>query len=915
MADEGPTTVGSIDAKLDIDKTSWERKAEEVKAEARELGALEPTVKVDANVGAALAQLGAVSAAADELNRREQEELVTKGRLSNALIDEGIQRKHAAAAAKYEADQVTWNNSALKKQIDARNAAKQAAEDAAAATEHGTTAVEADTAAGEDNISVNRRRVSGLQVLIALAPAILAAAAPVASAAVGLGVAFGVMGGAGVLAVMGIKNAMQQGTAVGNAYSDGLGALKTDLDELANTSATKMLGSFQATVGDINQRMPFLNQMVGEASSALGVMGGTALSGVLVGLQTMNPLIQTSEIELSKLVSWLTGFGTSDGFSQFITYAVANLPAVVTLIEGIVTTAGHLLAAFAPLGPEILGFLNGFIGLLNSLPLPVLAGLVTSATLLGPALRFAFSSTVTTLITAAAKAIGLTATMTELAVPVVGILLAAMSGLAVMAATTAASTQTNTVAVQDYTQALKDDNDQIGANVRAVAAKALVDDGAAAAAQRHGIALSTLLDASLGVPSAMDTVRAANKQLGDSMVVVAGHMTTATAQNKADFALLGQTVGSAGDQIDATKTKQQQMNALLGDTSAVTTQTSAVQAMAAQYGVSTAAYESAVQGQSGVADQLASTTVQMQLQNDAAGLLKQALDKLNGKAISAAQAQNSFDSSLVNMGTHMSATGKKVHFTTTSINDMSSASVALRGQLNSQVQNLQNVVEANGGLANSTGKAREQMKTMRQQIIDNAVAHGVDRDAVTRYIDKILAIPKTVPPTQLQIDDAAARASIASYQAAVNALRGKVVWITTNYKSIYSEEHVSTGQGGSGGQTRSSGGLIYRAAGGPVTDYLASGGFPGHPVGSDTVPAWLTPGEMVIRRASAESIGQPALNYMNQTGKLPSSGPETVTVNMVLDGRVIDTRIVRLSTLTAGNVLKSAVHDAKNRRS
>ena len=59
-------------------------------------------------------------------------------------------------------------------------------------------------------------------------------------------------------------------------------------------------------------------------------------------------------------------------------------------------------------------------------------------------------------------------------------------------------------------------------------------------------------------------------------------------------------------------------------------------------------------------------TVAMQLQNDAAGLLKMTLDGLNGKAISAAQAQNAFDSQLANMGTHVDKTGKTVQFTTTS---------------------------------------------------------------------------------------------------------------------------------------------------------------------------------------------------------------------------------------------------------
>lgn len=917
MADEGPTTVGSIDAKLGIDKSEWDRKAVEAKAEAAELGALNPTVRVDANVGAAIAELGAAAAATDELRAREQEELVARGQASNALIDESIQRRHAAAAERYEADQIAWNNSNLRQQVEARNAARQAAADSAGATEAAAAATDNDTSSTDRNVASNQRRITGIQTLIALSPLILAATAPIGSAAIGLGTAFGVMAGAGVLAVMGIKNAMAQGTVTGEAYATGLSGLKINLDQLGQTAANRMLSSFGSVVGDVNAKMPFLNAMVGDVSAALGAMGATALGGVITGLQVATPLIDAGTTALGGFVSWLSAMPSSNGFSAFISYAVANLPAVMGLIESLVTAAGHILQAFAPLGPVVIGFLNFLTDCLNNLPVPVLAGLVTVAASLG--VVFTVARTAITLFAVAtgvaADEVTVFGMAMDMAVPVIGILLAAISGLAIAGTTAALSTGQATSAVQDYTQALKEDNDQIGANVRAVAAKALVDDGAAAAAQRHGIALQTLLDASLGVPSAIDQVKTATQQLGNVTLSTAGHTTAASKQNLTDIGLLQGAVGQQGAAIDATRTKQEQMNGLLGNTAPAGAQTTAIAQLAAQYGVSATAYQNAVTAQAGVADQLAATTVQMQLQNDAAGLLKQALDAANGKALSAADAQNAFDSALVNMGDHMTATGKKVHFTTTSINDQSAASVALRGQLNTQIHAMQGVVEANGGMSHTTGAARDQLVKMRQEVIDNAVAHGVDRDAVTKYIDALFHIPAKIPPTQLQIDDAAARASIASYQAAVNALRGKVVWITTNYKSIYSEEHVSTGQGGSGGQTRSSGGLIYRAAGGPVTDYLAGGGFPGHPVGSDTVPAWLTPGEMVIRRASAESIGQPALKYMNDTGKLPQSGPQMVTVNMVLDGQVIDSKIVNLSTLAVQAGFQQANNDAGRRPS
>lgn len=52
-------------------------------------------------------------------------------------------------------------------------------------------------------------------------------------------------------------------------------------------------------------------------------------------------------------------------------------------------------------------------------------------------------------------------------------------------------------------------------------------------------------------------------------------------------------------------------------------------------------------------------------------------------------------------------------------------------------------------------------------------------------------------------------------------------------------------------------------------NYFADGGTPS---GTDTVPAMLTPGEYVINKASAQSIGYSTLNKMNQVGKFASGG-------------------------------------------
>src|SRR5215469_5069294 len=67
MADEGPTTVGSIDGKLRLDIDDWKAKIAVVKADARELGSEHPNIKVEADTAGAQAHMAAVDAAAQAM--------------------------------------------------------------------------------------------------------------------------------------------------------------------------------------------------------------------------------------------------------------------------------------------------------------------------------------------------------------------------------------------------------------------------------------------------------------------------------------------------------------------------------------------------------------------------------------------------------------------------------------------------------------------------------------------------------------------------------------------------------------------------------------------------------------------------------------------------------------------------------
>jgi hypothetical protein len=79
---------------------------------------------------------------------------------------------------------------------------------------------------------------------------------------------------------------------------------------------------------------------------------------------------------------------------------------------------------------------------------------------------------------------------------------------------------------------------------------------------------------------------------------------------------------------------------------------------------------------------------------------------------------------------------------------------------------------------------------------------------------------------------------------------------------------IATGNFASGGAVyRPMGGKIpYRPMGGVIPYKMQGGMFPS--LGSDTIPAMLTPGEFVVRRPAVREIGVDNLQRMNQTGKM-----------------------------------------------
>jgi hypothetical protein len=468
---------------------------------------------------------------------------------------------------------------------------------------------------------------------------------------------------------------------------------------------------------------------------------------------------------------------------------------------------------------------------------------------------------------------------------------------------------------QDYTQALKDDNDAIGEHVRLQAAKALADSGAFDAARQLGIAQVTLTSAAMGNADALNSVStavdAAKGKITAMKAPTEGQsiaMTTAGTAAKGLNNAIDTVTGAVGSNIAAINRGKQANTDIAVATDA---HSIAVQQLAARYGMSVSAYQAATGATKQQAASATAAAQAMFLEGDAAGLLKNALDKVNGKAISAAQAQNAFDSAIANSDKHVNAAGKTINRASASLDGFSSAAVQNRVELVSQVTSLEGVAEAMRNNGATTDATRKKMIDMRTQIINNAVAHGEDKDAVTRYIDSLLKIPAKIPPTKLEVDDAAAKAEIAAFNHLVAGITSqKSVQITTDYVN----NHVDTGIPNTTNVAAGHKGARFQAAGGSVASYLASGGFPGGPRGTDTVPTWLTPGEFVMPVSAVKSVGVPALDHIRATGQLPTTGGGQPHITVYVTNPFTGEQVQAVVASTVSGAISGVNRDAKYRR-
>ncbi|WP_367646040.1 hypothetical protein [Paenarthrobacter ureafaciens] len=832
------TNVGTIVAKLKIDASDWNRELAQAETRAHSLGRANPKIRVETTgTKQAVAELAAVEVAEKKVSA------------SSAALARMREQGRTVAIAQALADKES-----IKPKMDFTEWTKRS-----------TEATKQDTAAKEKTSESNRKvdstakQAGGSIHLLYSALAMLApAAVPIAGVAAAGAAALGALGVAGVLAIVGVNEEMKKGGPIGDQYAAGVEQIKDQFRGLAATSAEGTLEGFNRSANTLNAYMPSLNRQMGDFSRVTGNVAANGLTGMLGMFTTLDPVMRGFAGYLGDLSARFATIGQSTGLRSFGDYALAVMPQVMSTIESLVRGVSNLLAALAPLGSVGLTTLKVIGDILDGIPTEVLTLLVSGA--LGAYAAFATWSALIPII----QSFGL---MLNLSLGPIGLVVAGVGALIGVMVGSAASTKDATAATMGYTAALQRDNGIIAENVRAHTAEQIAKSQAAESAKKLGISLETLTRAALGHKDAQDQVNrvlddydAKAKDVNSTQLAMGGVNEKQMRINwdvQASVKKVREEIGNQNSALNQAVEYEKRFNEAKGQTgTTLDAQSGKLSALAGMYGTNVTALAGAQDAEKKAADQLALTTLQMQFQNDAGGLLKMQLDLLAGKSLSFEQAQNSFERQLISTTQTIKSNG-------TALEGNSEAAVTNRGNLLQLVSSAQLSAEAFGTMTGRSEDARQKLITQRQAIIDNAVANGQNRDAVIRYIDSIMKIPASVPPTKVSVDEASAAAAEARLQQLTRA------------RTISIQTQITGGGGESAADTAFRPGTfapVLPHTGGLVS-YLANGGFAGFkPVGTDTVPAMLTPGEIVIKKSSVDSIGAGKLLHANETGRLPEGG-------------------------------------------
>lgn len=237
-----------------------------------------------------------------------------------------------------------------------------------------------------------------------------------------------------------------------------------------------------------------------------------------------------------------------------------------------------------------------------------------------------------------------------------------------------------------------------------------------------------------------------------------------------------------------------------------------------------------------------------------------------------------------------------------------------RDTVESLVQAYQNQIAALANTGMSSQQLQAETARLKQQFIGQLVQMGYNRAEVDRYavafdglgqiiarMPKNVTVTANVDPAQRAIEEFLAKNSNRSVGVTAN-LAGAGGNLGSFNAGIIGTNRLNANEVITprfdpaafyiNGQAPGAG-VLARNGGGIVPEYHATGGVhglhPGAPKGSDTTPAWLTPGEFVQREQAVDFYGLPFMNAINNmqvpkylaTGSMTGSGSRGPSIQVV----------------------------------
>jgi len=275
----------------------------------------------------------------------------------------------------------------------------------------------------------------------------------------------------------------------------------------------------------------------------------------------------------------------------------------------------------------------------------------------------------------------------------------------------------------------------------------------------------------------------------------------------------------------------------------------AVARNARMLGVSSDAYLTAQQAAQKNTASTQAQTLAFQMENNAAGLVNQALATMAGQNLSIAQAKTADAQATMTLTASLKTNGSTV-------SDNTTKGLANQQALEGKAASLRSVLTAEAAGTTGTAKATTEYHHNADALLAQIKNQYGASSAIYAYAQNVLKIPK-VAPTRAEILKAKAEADLKTLERALRNVPGyKNIAITADTSAA-----ISALQRLAGVQLSYTAGSNKRAAG---SAYAVGGWVPGTGT-ADSVPALLAPREFVVTAAAA-ARNAPLLEAINDGG-------------------------------------------------